>query len=177
MIWCLNLGCGRDVRRSTKDAEWTNVDIAPREGARLLDMTKIPWGFAVSSREGGGYEFIPDESFDYVLADNVLEHFTNHDFIAIINEIDRVTKTGGRVEIVVPHAMSQGAYQDPTHRMFFVPRSALYWNAYQTPFGGPAVGITANLICDPAKIEVTGDMRTEAFIRFKLTKLPRGEGR
>ncbi len=158
MIRCLNLGCGDDVRKSNGDAMWYNVDIRERPGVFVHDMTIIPWP-------------IDDETFDYVLADNVLEHFRSEDFIRILNEIDRVTKTGGRVEIVVPHALSQGAYQDPTHKMFFVPRSALYWNQVQTPFGGKAVGITANLACDPAKIEITGNPQSELFIRFKLTKL------
>jgi SAM-dependent methyltransferase len=160
MIKALNLGCGDDLRASTSEIEWTNADI--RQSGKglhmILDMLQLPWPFA-------------DGLFDYILADNVLEHFRSEDFIRILNEINRVVKVGGRVEIIVPHAFSQGAYQDPTHKMFFVPRSALYWNQVQTPFGGRAVGITANLACDPAKIEVKGSMATEAFIHYKLVRL------
>lgn len=169
MIKALNLGCGRDIRRSDATIHWTNADIAPRQGAVYLDMRNIPW-IIVEPDAIGSSDPVPDETFDYVLADNVLEHFDNHDFIAILNEIDRVTKVGGRVEIVVPHKDSQGSVQDPTHKMLFVPRSALYWNQVQTPFGGRAVGITANLVCTKEP-EVTGNMATEAFIRYKLTKM------
>ena len=68
----------------------------------------------------------------------------------------------------MPHANSQGAWQDPTHKSAFVPRSVLYWSQKRTPYGGKFVGITANLV--EIKTVVTGKMETEAFVRFEVRK-------
>lgn len=151
----LNIGCGT---KAILDGGWVNLDTRALPGVNVIRDLRRGLPFA-------------DETFDHVLADNVLEHFDNEDFIFILNEINRVLKIGGTAEIIVPHASSQGAVQDPTHKMLFVPRSSLYWNQVQTINGGRAVGITANLVPteDPA---VFGDMKTEAFIRFRLRRDP-----
>lgn len=155
---CLNIGCGdKPLATNTLDA-WVN-----------LDMQGLP-GVDVVRNITRGLPFA-DATFDHVLMDNVLEHLRSEDAIFAINEIDRVLKVGGTAEIIVPHAGSQGAIQDPTHKSLWVPRSVLYWSQQMTPFGGKFVGITANLVPsqDP---EVYGDMRTEAFIRFRVKKEP-----
>jgi SAM-dependent methyltransferase len=158
---CLNLGCGDKPRPSEGLDAWINIDMLDRPGVIGRDLRRgIPFNNGM---------------FDHVLADNVLEHFDNDDFIFVLNEIDRVLKVGGTVEIIVPHAHSQGSIQDPTHKMLFVPRSALYWNnmggpPWGTPYGGKFVGITANLVA--TDVEQFGDEKTEFFIRFKLKKFP-----
>lgn len=109
-----------------------------------------------------------------MLADNVLEHFDNAGVVNALNEIDRVLKLHGTVQIIVPHFRSQAAVQDPTHRTFFAPRSCMYWNQEMTPYGGRRVGITANLLPDAAAgepVRTYGDMETEAFIEFRLRKM------
>lgn len=58
-----------------------------------------------------------DDSFDKVIASNILEH--SSDPIDIIQNIHRITKPNGIVEIIVPHAFSVGSYVDPTHKSFF----------------------------------------------------------
>ena len=146
----LNLGCGDKPLQG-----WTNVDIRDLPGVDIVyDLRRLPWPF-----DSG--------DVDEILMDNVLEHLASRDAIRVLNEIGRVLKLGGQATIIVPHALSQGAYQDPTHVSFWVPRSALYWNQQQTPFGGKAVGITADLmpLVEP---EISGDMRTEAFITFRV---------
>lgn len=156
---CLNLGCGDRPRKPEGPDAWLNLDIKPFDGVDIVrDLRRgLPFN---------------DAMFDHILADNILEHFDPDDFVFVLNEIDRVLKVGGTVEIVVPHAFSQGAYQDPTHKMFIVPRSCFYWNQEMSKYGGKFVGITANLV--PMKldddVQVYGNMQTEAFIRFRLTK-------
>jgi ubiquinone/menaquinone biosynthesis C-methylase UbiE len=136
--------------------EWTNVDARDNVGADVVcDLTALwPW---------------PDNHFDHVYADNFLEHCDSHQAIFVLNAIGRVAKPGARVTIIVPHAMSQGAFQDPTHRSFWVPRSALYWSSKYTPHGGPAVGITAELAM-ASQPQVYGDPTTEQFILFEMYK-------
>jgi SAM-dependent methyltransferase len=153
----LNLGCGTKHRVGDAGWEWLNVDVRSDVGADVvLDLTG-PW-----PKEW-------DSLFDWVYADNFLEHMDSHQAIHVLNEIGRVLKPGGRATIIVPHAMSQGAYQDPTHRSFWVPRSALYWSSKYTPHGGPAVGITAELAMS-RQPEVYGDTATEQFILFEMYK-------
>jgi GT2 family glycosyltransferase len=160
---CLNIGCGDHPRQSELLDKWFNMDIQAFPGVQIVRDLKrgIP---------------MPDETFDHVLMDNVLEHFESDDVVFIINEIDRVLKIGGTAEIIVPHAMhGQGAYQDPTHKSYFVPRSVLYWNQELSSRGGEFVGITANLMPFPDTekgVQVFGN-DIECFIRFILKKKAR----
>lgn len=149
----LNIGCGARPKISTPQRTWINMDQAAHVGVDVV--RDIRRGFPFS-----------DNMFDEVLMDNVLEHFASEDVIFLLNEIHRVATPGAQVTIVVPHAQSQGAVQDPTHKSFFVPRSALYWNQHDTPYGGDRLGISANLRSKETK--VTGDLATEAFITFDL---------
>lgn len=149
----LNIGCGTRPKPSEPHLAWTNMDHAAHPGVDVV--RDIRRGFPFS-----------DDMFDELLMDNVLEHFVSEDVIFLLNEIHRVAKPGARVTIIVPHALSQGAVQDPTHKSLFVPRSALYWNQHDTPYGGLRVGISANL--SQRSVTVTGDMGTEAFITFEL---------
>lgn len=155
----LNLGCGTKLKLDGEEGfEWVNADVRDDVGADLV------CDFAI------GLPF-PEGYFDRVLADNVLEHFSSGDAIALINEIDRVLKIGGVAIIIVPHFQSQGAVQDPTHKSFWAPRTFLYLNQEQTPYGGRAIGITANLVAVD-RPSVYGDMDTEAFISATLRKEP-----
>lgn len=149
----LNVGCGTRPKPSAPGLAWTNMDQAAHPGVDVVRDIRRGFPFA-------------DGLFDEILLDNVLEHFTSEDVIFLLNEIYRVAKPGGSVTIIVPHAQSQGAVQDPTHKSFFVPRSALYWNQHDTPYGGLRLGISANL--RHKETQVTGDMAHEAFITFKL---------
>ena len=54
---------------------------------------------------------------DAISACHVLEHLgqTTDVFLAIIQELHRVLKSGGTIEIKVPHHQSGGFWGDPTH--------------------------------------------------------------
>lgn len=56
-----------------------------------------------------------DSIFDGVRAHHVIEHFTGDDLLFIIDEMWRVTKPGGQLEVTVPDATSPNRYRDPTH--------------------------------------------------------------
>lgn len=113
----------------------------------------------------------PNSYFAHAHADNFCEHVRSESLIPLINEIDRVVCVNGTVRIIVPHFLSQGAVQDPTHVALFAPRTFLYLNQRQTIFGGRAIGITANLVAIEGPT-VYGDMATEAFITVLLRKEP-----
>lgn len=165
----LNIGCGNKVLPG-----WVNFDLVGREDWVANKATEGRVFFLDIREQWLG---LPDNCADEVLLDNVLEHLhPGEEFINAINECYRVCKAGARVVIIVPYFFSQGAVQDPTHSMFFVPRSGLYWSQSLTPW--PKIyGIAADfeLVSGyPSSSEnypafkVYGDLKTEAFIEFNL---------
>jgi len=154
-ILCLNLGCGEKALPSSADERWTNLDSTEFAGVDVVHDLNHPLPFE-------------DESFDYILLDNVLEHFERPAAVRLINEMDRVLVDQGKAKIVVPHWASQAQWQDPTHISAWPPRAALYWNQTQTRYGGRRVGVTANFYAD--KIKESGSKKREAFVTFFLSK-------
>ncbi len=96
----LNFGCGTII----KDG-WINVDFQKAKGIdESFDFTKYPYPFE-------------DNTFEYVLIDNVLEHLYNPQ--KVMREIWRICKKNAMVEIIVPYYNSYYAWGDPTHINFF----------------------------------------------------------
>jgi hypothetical protein len=60
---------------------------------------------------------IPSGVVDKVYASHFLEHIGDLD--AIIDEVARVLRIGGRFEVIVPHFSNPYYYSDPTHKTFF----------------------------------------------------------
>jgi SAM-dependent methyltransferase len=111
----LNLGCGLDIKNG-----WINVDRVALPGVDVVhDLELLPLPF-------------PDDHFEYILCQDVLEHL---DFVNVLRDVRRILKTGGTVHIRVPHFTSPNAYSDPTHKKlftsdtfrFFVPGKRSYY--------------------------------------------------
>lgn len=79
----LNVGCGRDIKKG-----WINIDKYSVDGAWKADIEK---------------DGIPsdDNVFDYVYASHFLEHCI--DIKKVVEEIHRVMKVGGILEVIVPY--------------------------------------------------------------------------
>lgn len=96
----LNLACGHDLRPESDG--WLNVDSIDADGVTRMDILSLPWPF-----ESG--------SFDLILAKHILEH-TPHNLPGrgnatnllheLMEEMWRVLRVGGIVEIVVPGGIS-----------------------------------------------------------------------
>jgi SAM-dependent methyltransferase len=69
-------------------------------------------------------DLLPDDCADYVYSRHAVEHVAN--FMALIEEIWRITKPDGLIEIIAPHFSNPYGYSDPTHVRFF----GLYTMAY-----------------------------------------------
>ena len=96
----LNLGCGSHYKE-----KWVNLDYNKDNKSDVYwDLNKIPWPF----KKG---------EFNFILMDAILEHLD--DPVAILKELSRVLKKGGKVQIKVPHFTSTIAYGDLTHKQFF----------------------------------------------------------
>jgi ubiquinone/menaquinone biosynthesis C-methylase UbiE len=104
----IELGCG------LRKAEGViGLDINPRSDADILcDLNTgiIPFG---------------DNSVDKVLAYDVLEHV--EDFIAVVEEIWRILKPGGVLDVSAPFMSSVNYFSDPTHRRAFTSKSFDYF--------------------------------------------------
>ena len=86
----LNLGCG-----TNKIIGALNVDAFEIcEPDLVWDLNNTPWP-------------LETETFDVVIAHHVLEHLV--DWWSAFEEIARVTKVGGRIEIAVPHESASTA--------------------------------------------------------------------
>ena len=111
----INAGCG-----DKKLIGYVNVD-ANRDFKPDVchDLRKVPWPFRSNSA-------------DFVLMENVLEHMP--DTNKILAEIHRILKPGGKVRIVVPHFLHQGAWRDPDHKKAFAPDSFKYYCASHPHF-------------------------------------------
>lgn len=71
---------------------WLNIDLFPFPGATYADATK-PWPF-------------PDNSFDLLLCEHMIEHVSKDDGQFVLNEAYRVASKGARIRLVTPDMLS-----------------------------------------------------------------------
>ncbi len=84
----LNLGCGKDIRH-----DFINIDIYSDDPQVVaMDIRKLE---------------LPDESADFILASDVLEHFSHREVPTVLNEWARVLKPQGKIEIRCPNLTLQ----------------------------------------------------------------------
>ena len=97
----LDMGCGNH-----KIPGAVGIDFVKIKGVDIVhNLNKIPYPFKKNS-------------FDVIYANQVLEHL-EPPLDNILGELCRICKPEGRIKILVPHAMSVGAFGDPTHKKFF----------------------------------------------------------
>jgi len=85
----LNLGAGGDIR--PKGDGWVNIDIRPLSGIDLvlnLEKEKLPYD---------------DNSVDYVMAKDIIEHFGWRETNRILKELHRVLKSGCQIYVQCPN--------------------------------------------------------------------------
>lgn len=119
----LNLGCG--FRRMDG---YINIDNRELPGVDLVcDVT-----------EGLPFD---DNTMEEIFCQDFLEHIPIGQTIAVITDIWRVLKPGGKFHHVTPSTDGRGAFQDPTHVSFWNRNS---WYYYTHPKYRELYGITAN---------------------------------
>ena len=93
----LDVGCGTNKYEGA-----IGLDYNPRTGADVIhDLGKFPYPFE-------------DNEFDLVVSRHVVEHVP--DVMGFIEELHRISKPGGRINLVTPHYTSPDWASDPTHR-------------------------------------------------------------
>lgn len=95
----LNIGCGNrplaNAVNQDRTRHSTHVDQA-------FDLEEFPWP-------------LPNDSFEQVVARDVLEHIRPDHFYGVMDEIHRICQEAGRLHVQVPQAGSLNAIIDPTH--------------------------------------------------------------
>lgn len=110
----LDIGCGHSKSRSENSY---GVVVG-------LDFAKLPNVDVVWNLEKTPLPF-KDNEFNKIIAHHVLEHIQN--FVPLMNELWRVTKDEGEINIKVPFYSSWGQFNDPTHVRFFTPFTFNYF--------------------------------------------------
>lgn len=96
----LNIGCG--LHPSPKNEGWINLDKFKLKDVDVVHdiNTKLPF---------------PDNHFDYIYCSHVLEHLNFDKKMYIIEELYRLSKPNGRIEIRTPNWKHPNTWIDPTH--------------------------------------------------------------
>lgn len=95
----LNLGAGNRIIEGAVNHDRM---IHRPEISVAHDLNRMPWPWE-------------DESFDVICARAVFEHL-DVDLVAAMDECWRILRTGGTLDIKLPHWQHFSCYQDPTHR-------------------------------------------------------------
>jgi len=97
----LDIGCGNHKVRGA-----IGLDSVKIKGVDVVhDLNKFPYPFKKNS-------------FDIIYANQVLEHL-EPSLDDIMGELCRICKPNGVIKIIIPHALSVGAFSDFTHKKFF----------------------------------------------------------
>ncbi|MFC2076385.1 methyltransferase domain-containing protein [candidate division KSB1 bacterium] len=115
MLRVLDLGSGLKVR-------------VP--GACRLDRSLDGKPTVVADLDRHSLPFL-DRSFDRILCIQILEHFS--DIPRIMDELHRLCRPGGTLEIVTPHFSHRNAFTDPTHKHQFGARSFDFFLTAEKP--------------------------------------------
>jgi ubiquinone/menaquinone biosynthesis C-methylase UbiE len=100
----------------------------PEPGKKILDVgcgwNKTPGAIGLDSNRGTHADVIhdlgdvpypfADNEFDQIVCRHVIEHVP--DALALVTELHRITKPGGRLQIVTPHYSNPDWATDLTHR-------------------------------------------------------------
>lgn len=102
----LDVGCGASKTPGAVGIDRRLSKDRPADSQMDIDhdLTVFPWP-------------IEDDAFDLVIASHVLEHLP--DTVRTVEELNRITRDGGRICIEVPHYTWFEAYRHYEHKHFF----------------------------------------------------------
>jgi SAM-dependent methyltransferase len=151
----LNLGSGSKPKEG-----FYSVDHLPLEGVDVIADLNQP------------LNLFPDDSIDYIYSSHVFEHIDN--LLLLMQEIQRITRKQGTIEILVPHFSNVFGYSDPTHVRLFGLYSMNYFVSKENQPSQrkvPDFYIDEKFIIDVIKIEFLDHTFMDRLLKPILTKL------
>lgn len=106
----INLGCGNDYREG-----YYNVDINRNIKADCYKDVSL------------FLEEAETKSAKYILASHILEHIPTEDIPKAMNNLFRILKDDGILEITVPDFTTKYGLIDPTHKSIWTDQTIDYW--------------------------------------------------
>ena len=110
----------------------------------------------------------PEQSINAVSSSHFFEHVA--DLSSLLDEIARVLKIGGRLEIVVPHFSNPYFFSDYTHRSFFGLYTLCYF-ASKSPFKRDVPTYQKVIRYEIARIDLVFRSRRPFYVRMVFKKL------
>ncbi|GKS59009.1 hypothetical protein YTPLAS18_25360 [Nitrospira sp.] len=107
MAVSVDLGCGANK----VPGSW-GIDVRKVDGVNLVANIESPLP-------------ILSNSVDTVLMRHVVEHV--RDLVSLMEEVYRICRPGGTVEVDAPYYTSRGAFRDPTHLRFITEDTFQYF--------------------------------------------------
>jgi SAM-dependent methyltransferase len=105
----LNLACGQN-----KVEGFFGIDLVKTEAADVaMNLEWFPWD-------------IESESAEKIVCSHYVEHTS--DLIRFMDEVYRILKPKGTIEIIAPYYTSMRCWQDPTHKRAISEATFLYFN-------------------------------------------------
>ncbi|MDR3096744.1 MAG: hypothetical protein LBV73_06685 [Paraburkholderia sp.] len=125
----INLGSGKAY-----DPEQLNIDIDPKWQPDILGDLADPAGLKqIFFSPKYGLTRLEAGQFDEITTMDVLEHVPN--LVTFMTNCLELLHVGGAMRVGVPHDLSYGAWQDPTHVRAFNERSWLYYTEWHWYMG------------------------------------------
>jgi len=134
----------------------------PRPGFYGLDQLDLPGVDIVAdlNRPLGG---LPDNCVEHLFSSHALEHVER--FLPLMDEIHRIMRPRGLLEIIVPHFSNPYYYSDPTHVRFF----GLYTMSYFVDMDKQPGAHKVPAFPTPTRFEL--ELVKLSFYRFNLLDL------
>jgi len=170
----LDLGCGQHPKEG-----FDGVDLYATQAKHRVDLFKFPWPFAdesvdeihcshfmehVPAREieerdlvelpadprGHVFEDVPDGHGRFRRCVSGSSKFLGQDMLfAFMDECYRILKPDAWMHVIVPSGRSNRAFQDPTHRRFFVQETfAYFWADWRKAQGLDHYRVKCNFVSD-----------------------------
>ena len=158
----LNVGCGAG---EIMDG-WCNLDVRDYPGVDVICDVR---------RASMLERFIAADSVDEFRCSHVLEHFTGHEFLKVMENLWRVAKAGARFHAIVPYGQSRHFWRDPDHvrpmfRDSFNCTGQPYWERCDLGYRGDWA--VTRVVFIPEKDELVHVARNpDAWLRDRADKL------
>lgn len=139
---------------------------------------KIPHAIGVDALDYDGVDIVGDvfevlAAFPTSSVDQIYSfHFVEHvgDFQGLLEEMARVLKKGGGLEITVPHFSNPYFYSDPTHKTFFGLYTLCYY-ANESIFSRKVPTYQQSLRFDLNEVDLVFKSGPPFFIRHGIKKV------